>query len=290
MIERVARRFKLGRLVAEPVRVPGGLSNELWRLVTEDGSFAVKRMVVNADLPGFVENVEAAFEIERRAWAAGVAMPEPVEDPSTGRVLAAVDGSLFRVHRWIDGRPGTGSVVAAARLLASIHAVGNPRWEPAPDTRWIADRWGEDLVVLAQRVGSMPELAVVVDSHRDLDRKNTLLSGDGVMMAVDWDAAGPVSAVHEAVGLALDWCDTDVAVFVEAVRVYGGCGGVAVPAQPWVFAGWVAAQGGWLDYNAARRSETVLGQAEVTATLARLRMLAEGLDGLLAALSTSVDA
>jgi hypothetical protein len=28
---------------------------------------------------------------------------------------------------------------------------------------------------------------------------------DGVLMAVGWDAAGPVGAVHEAVGLALDW-------------------------------------------------------------------------------------
>jgi hypothetical protein len=35
----------------DPVRVSGGLANELWRLDTDRGAFAVKRMVVNADLP-----------------------------------------------------------------------------------------------------------------------------------------------------------------------------------------------------------------------------------------------
>jgi hypothetical protein len=284
MIERIARRFELGRLVAEPVRVPGGRSNELWRLVTDDGDFAVKRMIVNADRPGFVDNVEAAFEIERRAWAAGVAMPEPVADPSTGRALARVGASLVRVHRWVDGQPGPGAAIAAARLLASIHAVGNPRREPGPDAPWTANRWGHDLVELARRVWSVPGPVMMVDSHRDLDRKNTLLSADGVLMALDWDAAGPVGAVHEAVGLALDWCDADLDMFAEVVRTYVRCSGVAVPAQPWVFAGWVAAQGGWLDYNAAHRAGTPVGPAEVTATLARLRMLAAGLDAFLAAL------
>ncbi|RSM47515.1 hypothetical protein DMB66_48095 [Actinoplanes sp. ATCC 53533] len=47
----------------------------------------------------------------------------------------------------------------------------------------------------------------------------------------------------------------------------------------------VAAQGGWLDYNAAHRPGSPLGKAEVTATLARLRTLAAGLDALLAALA-----
>ena len=284
-IERVARRFGLGRPASEPVRVSGGLSNELWRVATDDGVFAVKRMVVNADLPGFVDDVEAAFGVERRAWDAGVAMPQPVTVPRTDRALAEVDGSLFRVHRWVDGRPGTGSASEAAGLIASVHAAGDPRWAPAPDTGWAADRWGAEVAALVRRVRPGPGRALVVDSHRDLDRKNTLRTPDGVLMAVDWDAAGPVSAVHEAVGLALDWSGDDAAVFAEALRAYGELSGVDVPAEPWVFAGWVAAQGGWLDYNATHRPDSPLGQAEVTGTLARVHTLAAGLDVLLAALA-----
>lgn len=290
MLERVAHRFELGALVDEPVRVPGGLSNELWRLVTVDGTFAAKRMVVNADRPDFVSNVEAAFQVEGHAWAAGVPMPQPVADPATGRALARVDGSLFRVHRWVDGQPGDGSVAAAARLLAAIHGVGNPRWESGPSAGWAAAGWGADLVELARRIGSVPAPVLMVDSHRDLDRKNTLRSADGVLMALDWDAAGPVSVVHEAVGLALDWSDLDLERFTQVVGAYGRCSGVPVPAASWVFAGWLAGQGGWLDYNAGHRGGTPLGRAEVTATVARLRRLADGLDAFIAALSTSVGA
>src|SRR5690349_6153714 len=107
----------------------GGLSNELWRVPTAAGVFAVKRMVVNADRPDFVANVEAAFAVERRAFAAGVPMPEPVPEPSGGRALASVGGSWYRVHRWVEGRAGVGSATDAVRLAAAIHAVGRPRWE-----------------------------------------------------------------------------------------------------------------------------------------------------------------
>jgi hypothetical protein len=46
---------------------------------------------------------------------------------------------------------------------------------------------------------------LVVDSHRDLDRKNTIRALDGRLLALDWDAAGPAGAVQEAVTVALDW-------------------------------------------------------------------------------------
>jgi len=48
--------------------------------------------------------------------------------------------------------------------------------------------------------------------------------------------------------------------------------------------GWVAAQGGWLDYNATQRGDTALGASEVTATVARLHTVAARLDALLTVL------
>jgi hypothetical protein len=287
LIDEVAARFGLGRPVREPARVPGGLSNELWRLDTEQGAFAVKRMVANAARPGFAANVEAAFEVERRAFTAGVPMPEPIPDPATGRALVRIDGDLVRVHRWTDGRPGDGTPAEAAELLAAIHAAGARRWAAAapPATVRPAERWGSDVAGLARRVeGGGPARALVVDSHGDLDRKNTLRGTGGRLLAVDWDAAGPVAAVHEAVGVALDWSDAGPGAFAEAVGAYRRSSGVAVPPEPWVFAGWVAAQLGWLGFNADERSGTELGASEVTATLARVGTVAATLDALLGAL------
>jgi hypothetical protein len=238
------RCFGLGAPLAEPVRVLGGLSNDLWRVVTADGTFAVKRMVANAERVEFAGDVEASFAVELHAWRAGVPIPEPIV--YAGRALAAVAGSWWRVHRWVESIPGTVAAVDAARLLASIHAVGRPRWAQAPESGWDGSRWGDDVAGLARRVAAPPERMLLVDSHRDLDRKNVVLGADGRVLAVDWDAAGPVGAVPEVVAVALDWSDGDPRVFADCVRAYGG---LDVPGEPWVFGYWVAAQGGWLDYT-----------------------------------------
>jgi hypothetical protein len=264
---RAAEAFGLGRLVAEPAAVAGGLSNELWRVATDRGVFAVKRMVANAERPGFVANVEAAFRIERAAWTAGVPMPEPLAHPATGRALARVDGALFRVHRWVDGEAGAGSPAEAAALLARIHVAGAPRTELLPGRT--ATRWFRELPPPSAPV-------VVVDSHGDLDRKNTLRSG-GVLLALDWDAAGPVSAVQEAVALALDWSGS----FTSTIEAYERVSGMVVPAEPWVFGGWVAAQSGWLEHNLAQPA----GAAEAATTLARLREVDADLGVLVASLA-----
>lgn len=135
----------------------------------------------------------------------------------------------------------------------------------------------------------MPNRMLMVDSHRDLDRKNALVRDDGKLLALDWDAAGPIGAVHEVVALALDWSDRDGhesrCTFVEAIIAYSRRTGLVVAAEPWVFGGWVAAAGGWLDYNADHRAGEELGQAEIAATRERMLALADGLDGWLGALA-----
>jgi hypothetical protein len=274
LLTEVATRFGLGELVDPPVPVGGGLSNAVWQVVTGHGAYAVKRMVTNAGRPDFIGNVEASYAIEKRAWAAGVVMPAPVPDPATGRALALVAGSLFRVHRWVDGTAAAGSPIEAATLLATIHAAGQPRSAGLPEPAWDGERWGPEIGELARRVAGAPERVLVVDSHRDLDPKNTLRGADGALLALDWDAAGPVCAVQEAAAVALDFSGGRAGAFRAALRAYGKGRGVNVPREPWVFGGWVAAQGGWLDHQAA------VGGPEVGTTLRRLREFGELLDDL----------
>ena len=275
LMEDVAARFALGRPAGPAEPVTGGLSNELWRLVTGQGSWAVKRMVTNAHRPEFTANVEASYAVERRARAAGVAMPEPVPDPATGRALAPVGGSLVRVHRWVEGTTADGSPADGAALLASIHAAGPARWAAPPEPAWAGAHWGAELVTLARRVAPAPERVLVVDSHRDLDPKNTLRGTDGALLALDWDAAGPVCAVQEAVAVALDFSGGQPGAFRTALRAYERKRSVVVPREPWVFGGWVAAQGGWLDHQA------VIDGPDLDPTRERLRGLATTLDDLL---------
>ncbi|WP_250000566.1 aminoglycoside phosphotransferase family protein [Actinoplanes sp. M2I2] len=277
-LEQVVAHFPLGPLSGTPARVAGGLSNEMWRVSTSLGDFAIKRMVVNAHLPSFVDNVEAAFRVEQRAYAAGVPMPAPVVEPGSGRALVRVDGDLYRVHQWVDGQAAQGSSGQAAELLAGIHAVGRPRWETALPLGWNGERWGAEIGHLAERVARSPGRLLVVDSHRDLDRKNALRRADGRLLALDWDAAGPTGAAQEAVGVALDWAGGDRYAFAEAVAVYRRRSGVVIDPEPWVFGGWVAGLGGWLDYNADHRADDTVGRAEIKAARRRLREFADDLD------------
>lgn len=86
-------------------------------------------------------------------------------------------------------------------------------------------------------------------------------------------------------GVALDWAGTDPARFRAAIRDYQQVAAVEIPAEPWVFAGWVNALGGWLDDNADERAGTEVGDAEVAGTLGRLSQLAADLDVLVDALA-----
>jgi hypothetical protein len=281
-IREAAAVFGLGPVLAEPVPVPGGLSNELWRMRTGSGTYAVKRMVLAADRPDFVANVEASFRVERHARSAGVPMPAPVPDPRTGRALARVHGALARVHVWEDGTPAAGAPGEAAALLARIHTVGAPRWADAepPDPR--AAAWAPPGLV--ERIPPPPARAVRVDGHRDLDRKNTLRRPDGTLLALDWDAAGPTTAVWEAVGVALDWAELDPAGVRSVLAVYREAAGIAVPAEPWVFGGWVSAACWWIRYNATGRAGTPPGADEAAGTRAELSRFAAAFDELVDAL------
>jgi Ser/Thr protein kinase RdoA (MazF antagonist) len=291
----------LGALI-ESRAVAGGLSNDLWHVRTDRGQFAVKVMRANADAPDFRANVEAAYDVERRARAHGVPSPEPCPT-ADGRALLRVQGHWVRAHQWRQGiPPAPGEYLEdAGRLLAAIHAAGASRDEALHDEPWDADGWsslaGGLSAPLADRLrraaGTLADLEEItcapagslvthVDSHGDLDPKNTMVA-DGTLLALDWDAAGPQPVVREAVAVGLDWSH-DVDGFRRVLGAFEAASGHEVPAEPWVFGGWVSALGGWVVFNATTRGRSEIGQAEVTSTLERLLALRRDLDRYVASL------
>jgi len=304
-VQKGASGFGLGRIESIS-RVDGGLSNDMWRVRSGEGDFAVKIMRAHATAPRFRENIESAFEIELNAFRSGVPCPEPRPTPE-GRALLRVDGCWLRAHRWRDGStPAVGEHLdAAGDLLARVHRAGHETTLPLEDRPIGPRRWAE-LAELPALPGPLsdqlrtaaPALAqlesrtltrsgrpaVLVDSHGDLDPKNALLT-EGKLLAVDWDAAGPRSPAREAISLALDWSH-DIAGFRRALAAYSESSGRTIPAEPWVFGGWVDGMSGWLAYNAEQRARTALGEREVTAACTRLLTLHRALDEHVTALVT----
>ena len=289
--DEVAEAFSLGAPI-DSNQVSGGLSNDLWRLTTDTGTFAVKVMRANTSNPEFRGNVEAAYAIEATAYRRGVPCPEPVSADGV-HCLAQVAGELVRVHRWVNGRAVDGSrwLENAGSLVAQIHGAAEPFNAALDDEPWDADGWASlaDHTEMPDGLGqslrdAAPDLAQLegvtaasgletlhANSHGDLDPKNTLSVGDE-LIALDWDAAGAQPIVREAASVALDW-STSREEFKRVIAAYGDCGGVRLPAEPWVFGGWVSALGGWLVYNATSRPSDPLGQEQTRLTCERLLRL-----------------
>jgi Ser/Thr protein kinase RdoA (MazF antagonist) len=226
-VRRALTELGLGSPVAEPERLREAWSNEVFRVRTGSGIYAVK--LFTPDLTEEqVAQVRRAMDVEATVLGTGeVPMPEPVATGS-GEWLVEVPGGesgapvLFaRAHRWVDGEPCSdvepqpqiaGDV---GRSLGVIHSLRLPggdtstclqpvdldRWRHAVARARQADTpWADELM---ESTPLVEELATRVDrlrserrpmraSHADLDPKNAVVRPDGRVVLTDWDGAGPV--------------------------------------------------------------------------------------------------
>jgi len=213
----VADAFGLGAVVDPPVPLPGGGSARRWRLRTARGTWMVKTYEEPAAWER--QQMRDAGALERAAYAAGVAMPRPVEPLGAALGLWHPVGSVYaRVAEWVEGTPPAVNTVPLARwlgrTLATIDGLGLPAdpslgvaypLHPMPDwQRWIA---GTHAAGLLERREAADALAAVADltalvtsalasgpafqlAHRDANARNVLLTGRGPVL-IDFDSAGP---------------------------------------------------------------------------------------------------
>jgi len=105
----------LGTPLRPMTRLHGKGSNAMYRLDTDQGSFAVKALNLDRDWTFWHDDV---FRLEQSAFAAGIPMPEPV----------SADAEVL-VHRWVEGEKVPEEPVSRAfafeigEILAHIHAL-----------------------------------------------------------------------------------------------------------------------------------------------------------------------
>jgi aminoglycoside phosphotransferase (APT) family kinase protein len=246
------------------VRVHGGFANRMYRLDTDQGSFAVKELNV-ADRR-WAYSVEDVFRFERAAFAAGIPMPEPI---SAGRDML--------VHRWVDAEKVPEAPVTEAyafeigEILARIHAL-DVEWthipvaEPAPrDWPELADRatatgqpWAGELadhvetfLAIADFVDTCERPGPVVLTHKDIQPWN-LLARDGRPVVLDWELSGMLDLSGELGSTALSLAKgpgfdiIELATFGSVLDGYVAGGGALPPSGPSWF---VFMIGGWLGHT-----------------------------------------
>lgn len=244
-------------------RVQGKASSSVYRLDTDQGSFAVKELSRERDWTFSHDNV---LRFERAAFSAGVPMPEPI----------SADAEVL-VHRWVEGDEVPEEPVSRAfavevgEILARIHALG-VNWthtsvnDPAPrDWRELARRaaatdqpWADELagtvdalLAIADFVDSCERPGPVVLTHRDI-RPWNLLARDGRPVVLDWELSGSLDLASELGSTALSLSKgrgfdrIDAAVFRSVLDGYVAGGGALPPSGPSWFVFMIS---GWLGFT-----------------------------------------
>lgn len=262
----VARAFGLGSPTAELNFVARGAMGEVFRLDTEDGPVAVKRLLWG---PSGDEEANAAFQYA--AADAGVRMARPL--PTTnGDVLKRLGDGWWRAYEWVEGThvpvgdsaPAT-VAAAVARNLGTLHSLKYDTGEPVDG--WFTGVGDDQIAAALDAAGSvgvdvtgarralaglgpiarMRPNETPVGCHNDPDRGNVIVgAADGSVALIDWDNAGSNCPASELAGALWQWSNgSDSEVVAAMVRAYRDAGGVFEPSGLEVFAPVCAA---WVNY------------------------------------------
>ena len=246
------------------IHVHGGFANQMYRLDTDQGSFAVKEL--NLVDRRWTYRVDDVFRFERAAFAAGIPMPEPISA-----------SSHTLVHRWVEGEKLPEAPVSAAyafeigEILARIHAL-DVEWTPEPiegptprDWPELAARaaatgqpWADELashvktfLAIAHFVDTCPRTGPVVLTHKDIQPWN-LLAREGRPVVLDWELSGMLDLASELGSTALSLAkgrgfeNIEPTIFRSVLDGYVAGGGTLPPSGPSWF---VFMIGSWLGHT-----------------------------------------
>ena len=312
-ITKLMKRCGLGEVTAEITPVSGGLMHRMYKVRTDSGIYAVKRL--NPEImkrPTARENYAAAEALEARLEEARVPMVAALT--LKGRKMQELDGEFFYIFRWQKGRITDANTVTAEQcrkageLLGRIHAIDSRAAEPeAPELSTIdfagyarmAQEAGSPVAELLakntkllteaqQRLNEAREAlpAIVSICDDDMDPKNVMWFR-GKPFVIDLECLAYGNPVGAFVDLALQWAGMvngayrreNLEAFYEGYRSAYDNGFLAYDALYGIAYTWVE----WLTYNIRRalglegsgEDERQLGEREVRNTVARIKALGD---------------
>ena len=280
--------FKLGTPLNEPKRIHGGLLHRMWRINTDEASYAIKQLSQDIDLTNesIIKNYNLTEEIAARFADKGIPAIPAIRQ--VGNYLTMIDGTGFLIYPWIDASPLHPDTVSEphalkiAGLLAKIHLINLSVPEIAdpefavhsnevlldlfqkanlyncPFTDTLKALQNDLVVINSAYQHTLPFLKnQVVISHGDLDQKNVLWDRLDTPILIDWESARQLNPTHEIVNACLDWSgittEFDPMLFSKMIRVYVKAGGhleknLLQAAFNGVLGNWIH----WMVYNISR--------------------------------------
>lgn len=295
VFEQICHYYRLGTMTAPPEVVPGGTMHRTWRVSTETGEFALKRLnKSNHTLLGKQHlSTDQAQHLIDKLLKVGIATHSTIHRKNN--VEYDCDGATWAVYRWVEGecldqsRLSPCHAYKMGELLAKLHQSGVdlrgleiPKWGGLLATEWTeysehateqklqwADYICQSLDSLSYwsdqaRIANQSLLGQFTVSHRDLNILNVIWTPDGEPVLIDWELGGLIHPHVEVFLTAMNWSyRNDELIEVAFIAVFDGYqfpDSVDVKQIYFAYAGYLL---DWLIFN-MRRSLVDPQQVEVS--------------------------
>lgn len=285
----ICKIFELGTPIGAATSVNGGLLHRMWRVDTNDASYAIKQLSHSIDLRN--ETIKKKYELSEQVAAhfseQGIRAVSAIAN--AGKHLIEVDKETYLVYPWVNARALDKDVISAkhghkiASLIAQMHHINLD----IPEIQALEfDVHRTDMLIelinkslsygfnlpsalkgVLNQISAINETyqsaipllnKQLVVSHGDLDQKNVLWDNDDSPIIIDWEAACKVNPTYEIIAAALDWsglmnCVMNKDIFIGMLKAYqtdkGAIDPIAIEASIHYYLG-----GGlnWLRFNLER--------------------------------------
>ncbi len=247
---KLARNLNLGDLIENPIRVSGGLTHKMYKIVTTKSKYIIKLLNPNImKRPTALSNFERSDRFEEILKENNIDAVYSLK--FNNKKLQLQDGQYFYVYDWYDGKSLTDSEITKvncekiASTLASIHNITlkEKEWkENKKNIDWnyyidlarknkspIYDMLNDklDLLNISMKKGNevvdkLPNYTAIC--HNDLDSKNVLWIGDEFKI-IDLECLDYSNPYLELFTLALCWsgyesCNINLDLFNIFINSY----------------------------------------------------------------------
>jgi len=289
--------LKLGQLQKRPQRILGGRLHQLWRVDTDQGSYAIKRL--NPQIicqPDALENFRRTESIAEGFYQNNI--PVNVALRSQEDPLIKIDDEVYIVYDWINGETITVDHLSnqQAKLLGfflgKIHLSELKIIGRAPDefcfseSHWkkLTDKVFQHNFVKFEKLEQCLPLIVkanllckdanvknnrhLVLSHCDIDTNNIIWQASDSPVIIDWELAGQINPMVDllATGMLLSIVNRrriNEEKFMVVVNGYCKSGAKIMGDMHDAYQGVMEIWLGWLEYNLQRFvNDDLYGESE----------------------------
>lgn len=241
-IEKLIKRFNLADKVENITQIHGGLSNRMYKVVTDKSNYAIKKL--NKSLMQSEESFERilfAEEVSKIAQENDILVERALM--LDGNIIHQIDNDYYMIFNWNKGhhiKPEDVNeqiCIKIGKLLADIHNIDfsntsikkeknieirTINWDyyieiAKSERKFYSEELEKNkdiLYELNKKINEALEYSKdnLIISHRDLIKKN-ILWNDNIPTIIDWEASGYINPTVELVQVCWNWANGDVGAF-----------------------------------------------------------------------------